>query len=821
MDKFPELENRFKNLSECSSNLLKVINEAVNYSEGFKEIQQEIRKIKDLSSRFSDKMSKKEIEVAFAGLEKTGKSALVNAFIEDDVLPSAFERATYIVTEIKYGEQNTVVIEFYTEDEFIKAVLKPFLKAVNYPQRDFISSLDSISLKQFKDYFDNLSSTNKELYEKELNRTAKDIIEILEGKEEIKRYLGKSTQMFSKDQKSDYRQFITDKYVSRAVKKVTIYAKALENIKNVIVYDLPGFDSPTFIHSKYTEDKVKEVDAIIFVREARKPDITKPELDILDIIEDTGVKIKEKAFFFLNKIDDLNSIEEIEEVKNKFIQGAQGKGIFLTQDRVILGSSLAKLHELGFAEYKDKGFVKEKLSRLGLENGINSLHQRLEYYYNNERTDIFDKRANMLEKDLKDIKNKTREKIEELKTAFTIPIEQYDYIMDKIAEQWKKAIEKSSSEIKNKYSNNKLLSDKLRKEISVAIESPSQELINEIISELELASTTSEEKPEKFNQKLRERLSSKIEEQIKSKSNEILQEEISNIFDDILEKLAKATINTVSDIQKTSFKDEDIEKIKEGFKSEFSDHNAEDVKYNVRAVLLRFFGDILDVILRNPIGSTDRFNKFKEIEREIFSLYAFHPDFNPESPVKDNVIISYVLYGTNLYDYKKLRNELTSKFKATEKEIEDIINDLQKEKIPADFALKILQNKTYDNIQRYRNASISKWNDIVEQKDTTSTYYEMRAKNYEEVIQEVNRDINNLKDIYENVIVNALNPEKAVVNYTILFLRSLEHNKKDHIRSMLKKLQPILFRDLLSEQDRAFTMSSLYKQLSNSLDEMC
>jgi GTPase SAR1 family protein len=504
MDKFKELENRFKSLTECSSKLANIVNEASNYNEGFQEFKQELAKIRDLSSKFADKMAKKEIEVAFAGLEKTGKSALVNAFIEDDVLPSAFERATYIVTEIRYGEQNTVVVEFYTEDEFIRDVLKPFLKAVDYPQRDFISSLDSISLKQFKEYFESLSSKNKELYEKELNRTAKDIIEILEGKEEIKRYLGKSTKMFSKDQKSEYRQFITDKHVSRAVKKVTIYAKALENLKNVIVYDLPGFDSPTFIHSKYTEEKVKEVDAIIFVREARKPDITKPELDILDIIEDTGVRIKEKAFFFLNKVDDLNSIEEIEDVKKKFIEGAKRQGISITEDRVILGSSLAKLHELGFSEYKDKSFAKEKLSRLGLENGISKLHQRLEHYYNNERTEIFDKRANMLEKDLKDLKDKIKEKVESLKTTFSIPIEQYDYIMDMIAEQWKKAIEHSSSEIKNKYPNNKLLSDKLRKGISIVIEPPSQELIDEVRSELELASTTLEEKPEQFNQELRE-----------------------------------------------------------------------------------------------------------------------------------------------------------------------------------------------------------------------------------------------------------------------------------------------------------------------------
>jgi len=256
-------------------------------------------------------------------------------------------------------------------------------------------------------------------------------------------------------------------------------------------------------------------------------------------------------------------------------------------------------------------------------------------------------------------------------------------------------------------------------------------------------------------------------------------------------------------------------------KSEFSDQNAEDIKYNIRAILLRFFGDILDAILRNPIGK-DRENKFKEIEKEIYSLYAFHPDFDPKSPVKDNIIISYVLYGKNLYDYKELKNELTSRFKSsTERDIEEVIKEFQEDKIPANFALEILRSKPFENIQRYKNAVLNRWSDVNEQEGNMLNYDKMRAKNYEEVIEEIKRDIENLRDVYEKVIVNALNPEKAVVNYTTLFLRSIDNKKKDHIRSIFRKLQPILFRSLLAEQDRVLAMNSLYKQLSDSLDEVC
>ena len=86
-------------------------------------------------------------------------------------------------------------------------------------------------------------------------------------KNEIKKYLSKNNIIFSGDQlfSNEFKSYITNPEKARAVKKIILKSKMLSSMQNIIVYDVPGFDSPTLIHESQTMDKIKNCDAIILV----------------------------------------------------------------------------------------------------------------------------------------------------------------------------------------------------------------------------------------------------------------------------------------------------------------------------------------------------------------------------------------------------------------------------------------------------------------------------------------------------------------------------------------------------------------------------
>ena len=260
--------------------------------------------LKEKLKNYIWKIENNTLEVAFVGLEKAGKSTFANAFIGNLILPSERKRATYIPTQVRYSKEPRVEVYFYTYGEFLK-VFRSMLREVKFPDWAKVT-LESLTPAKFKNFFESLRETDRDTYDRHKNRLEKDILEILEGKREILNLLkeyGGSKKTFSEEEKEQFKPFITDPHKSRAVKQVVIYSSRLKGLENVIIYDLPGFDSPTFTHVDYTVDFLKKADAIVFVREADKPSLKGPEVDVLTRTkEEDGVPIKEKLFFFFINI---------------------------------------------------------------------------------------------------------------------------------------------------------------------------------------------------------------------------------------------------------------------------------------------------------------------------------------------------------------------------------------------------------------------------------------------------------------------------------------------------------------------------------------
>jgi hypothetical protein len=508
------------------------------------------------------------------------------------------------------------------------------LKDVEYPDWDK-QTLDSLTVEKFKRYFEGLKEKNKALYEMHKNRLERDIIEILEGKEIIKKLLKGGKDIFPEERVEDYKPFIVDKYKSRAVKEVIIYSPRLEGLENVIIYDLPGFDSPTFIHSAFTIEKLKKADGVVFIREADKPSLKGPEVNIISQTREAdGVPLKEKMFYFLTKVDILNTPEEVQEVKQKFIEELKRYDLFISESRIFLGSALAHLVKLGQKENSD---VLKKLQKLGVTDGIEELKQALVEYNRTERAKILQKRVNNLLREVYEFIETTISELEKAKENLDFISLAYEELIEtlfSVRETIKREVEKYHKELKEKLLKERLISQKLREKIAEKILPPSEEDIENTKWEVEAKSPSLEERPMDFNHKLREKLRSIYRENF----NQLVKE---TILDQKREFEDSITRIVVEAFQPSPEVEPEIRKRVR----EFLEENLSRFSYDtqgLKSLVERFSGDIID-LLSIPLTVSDREVKFNEVQREIYSLMAYDEYFDPYKPIFNHPYIWDIL----------------------------------------------------------------------------------------------------------------------------------------------------------------------------------
>ena len=721
---------------------------------------------------FYEKASNGIMEVAFAGAEKTGKSTFINAFIERNLLPSAHERTTFTITEVRYSEENKVEVEFYSKEEFNKEVLQKLLLEAHYPGWDK-TELDILTWEEVDRHFKKLSTEQPEIYKGIQSQVDNDLKDILkDGKEIIKRHLTGGKNLYKEEDIEAYKEFIVDRYKSRAVKRVTIYTPKLENIKNVIIYDLPGFDSPTIVHSKFTEEMLKKVDAVVFVKKLIEPSIKRPEIQMINNVrEEDGIPLREKTFYFLNQADYADDIYVLEKDKQKFIEELKEHNIYNGDDKIFAGSARAVLQKIGVENGKTQ--VMEKAKQLGVLDSIDELKKALRDFYERERAKILEHRSSKVLNDIKSIV----QQIIELLEVYAEDSEQSSPVDEKfmlLVDEWRKSLrnelEDFQRKMKNKIYETKEKSESLSKKLELQITSkvtyPTDEEIEEAKKNVEVKTSTREERPDSFNKELREKISERLEREVRLQvsiafENEInkIYQDVTSIFTDTLQKVSNALFPEKS----INLKDnEQLQKSVENFvtKHEFAK------MYEITALVMRFTGDIMEIMVSTPMSFQERNKKFKEIESEIYSLAAFYKDFDPSKPLIDSEFIK-IVKGKRIYsenDYQKLANKLKESLKSGIDRIDEVLRRVRNEKIDVFYLIEKITKlapKTVDEVFNIMNRL------------GDSTEANIQPSTYEEVLDEIKSDLENFKTIISEVIVKAVYPEKAFVNALSLYIREL------------------------------------------------
>ncbi|MDE7244409.1 MAG: dynamin family protein [Oscillospiraceae bacterium] len=363
------------------------------------DLRKQLRNLLEEVETVLKKLQNDEFEIAVVGMEKAGKSTFANALIKTKLLPAKGPRCTFTSTRIEYCGDNhdeNAVVSFYTPDTF---------------NQDFKDKLHTLGFPNFERYsFDTLEeSVYQKIYEQSVSQDTKkaygnniheDILAIIRSREVFQQLLGRP-QMNCGIHSEDLAMYITDGVKARAVKQVFIRSKELGEMKNAVIFDVPGFNSPTELHKVQTRERMKAADAIVVVANGSKPSLTEESLKILNEFDDEGNQLSDKLFVFANRVEDVSSAEDLEEnIQDTYREWCDRQRFIPAgkKDRITFGSALAYLQakELEVGDNALHG-LQNWQKHLPDGDGIEEVRRKLVKYNRTERFHVLKRRVNRIQ----------------------------------------------------------------------------------------------------------------------------------------------------------------------------------------------------------------------------------------------------------------------------------------------------------------------------------------------------------------------------------------------------------------------------------------
>lgn len=411
-------KKRIKKQQDAINNLLEISEKHTRLFDV--NIIRKLHERQEECARLYRKLDLNEFEIAIVGLEKAGKSTFANALMKNKILPDADERCTYTSTCIKYGTDDRATVKFFSMADFDRK-LRDNLREMEIENVDQYS-FSTLTLSEYQRIFSKLTSKQQSYYENNINS---DIKNLLENKENLcKLYLGQEDKTFKGEElrSKEFQNYITSDKVAVAVKEVTIESSKLGTMKNAVIYDVPGFDSPTKMHAEQTEERMKKADAIILIASAEKPSLTAPALNMFTkVVDEDNVELSDKLFVFGNRADAANTLEKnIETLKNDAIRNNLLKRENL-DSRLLIGSAKAYLQRIN----QEKGdFCVKRMQEgeckeiLPYGDGIEYTYEKLVEYNMKDRFRILKRKVNENDQEIQKIFKELKNECDDIDNSF-------------------------------------------------------------------------------------------------------------------------------------------------------------------------------------------------------------------------------------------------------------------------------------------------------------------------------------------------------------------------------------------------------------------
>ena len=369
----------------------------------------------DLQDQFV-KLNKDVYEIAVVGREKSGKSSLLNAWIHFELLPAQRKRCTYTTTELRScptTNEQRYLIEYFSKEEFQRKV------------DGTISSLENFKGKVNRD---------RDLLMQEIE-------EIEELNNEIENYLGRPTAQKQfrsfEDVRAELKSAISDPGQARAIKKVCIWTPIINSTDyNIVLYDVPGYDSPITLHKEQTRAKIASVDSILYAKQFASPDLVDSEIEILKISDSSNpyIKAKDKIIVALTCCDVVNSPHEYNDLKFQHQNAWKGFGVI--SSRIVPVCAIAELN----SSSAESETVQMRLETLNSgKTGFTELKSAVKACVEDARNKIIKDRCDELKNKVKELSGRLFQLV---KTDYNIDLRTEvkdtmdDFEMDKIYAEW-------------------------------------------------------------------------------------------------------------------------------------------------------------------------------------------------------------------------------------------------------------------------------------------------------------------------------------------------------------------------------------------------
>lgn len=252
-----------------------------------------------------------KFEIVFAGAFSAGKSMLINALLERELLYSAEGHATGTECKIEYAQPNQerVVLTFLSEVEIREQAVflcqqLGFTSITNINQTEVINLLSQGCEKIIQQEGGESKS--------ERTKQAKALMLLLEGYVTNRQHIHTinhatySMEQFNFTNLKEAASYARRGSNSAVLKRIEYYCHhPLLQDGNVII-DTPGIDAPVEKDAQLTYAKIQHPDTsavVCVLKPASAGDMTKEETELLEMMrKNTG--IRDRVFYIFNRIDE-------------------------------------------------------------------------------------------------------------------------------------------------------------------------------------------------------------------------------------------------------------------------------------------------------------------------------------------------------------------------------------------------------------------------------------------------------------------------------------------------------------------------------------
>ncbi|NEP57761.1 MAG: Dynamin family protein [Symploca sp. SIO2G7] len=588
--------------------------------------------------RQRERLRKREFRIAVVGLEKSGKSTFINAWLECDLLPAKAARCTFTTTQIYSVTNDTeqrLEVQAKTDEQFLSLI--EYLKEIKAQE-------DINTIKQ---------------HEATLHQVRRD---------------GNLTFPFTRleDIREQLRKYVADERYAHAVLEARLYTSKLAQAEGVVFYDVPGLDSGLAKHVDEAQQMLSDCDAVILVQ--RFTSLREKELEIIKFTElgDKNVTVADKLFVFLSRIDSQATPEAL---KQHLEEAAQDwlKRANLPHKRIVSGSAGAYLVLNGLAEKQTQleigeiNAIQDKLRTLtGIEDqealskegtGIPEIKERIFHYINTERVSILRKRceasiAKILDTSEEICKLTRKSYPENPEDAKRVEEERQRILF---TEWWRHKWETIKADLQNFYDSSVVNKDTHNSTTnsSSSIEKFRERYFQVIANEI---------------QKLREEAFSKKDRIFAANSNPVFDRTNANfrwredLYIDVSKTLSLISSQLALELQAEALKLVEYmtdllwgsKQVKERLIENYDDYFLLKLENSLSILFLRFARPVAEALIRGPVKSDTR----KEIIRSLGVDIEIVDNYYAGEESAFRVLKRYVKYGPELLFNPELRQKV-------------------------------------------------------------------------------------------------------------------------------------------------------------------